>query len=247
MFKILVIGDSCLDIFVYGQCKRICPEAPVPVLLPSKKVKNSGMAGNVFANFKALGGQIVDLCTNSDTIIKTRFVEEKSNQMILRVDEDDYSTDKFDINEYSISDYDAVVVADYDKGFLTSENLVDIGKQAKWSFIDTKKYKNFSYFKYYNFVKMNEVEWEKCEAFGANFTEVVDKLIITRSQKGCTYNNKNYSVDTSIEVRDVSGAGDTWSASFVWTYLHTKDIEQSIIVANQNATKVIQKRGVTTI
>ena len=32
--KVLVIGDSCTDKFVYGECNRICPEAPVPVFNP---------------------------------------------------------------------------------------------------------------------------------------------------------------------------------------------------------------------
>jgi len=29
--KILVIGDSCTDVFIYGDIERVCPEAPVPV------------------------------------------------------------------------------------------------------------------------------------------------------------------------------------------------------------------------
>ena len=37
--KILVIGDSCTDIFIYGECNRICPEAPVPVFNPIKVKK----------------------------------------------------------------------------------------------------------------------------------------------------------------------------------------------------------------
>ena len=35
MSSILVIGDSCTDIFVYGKTDRICPEAPVPVFNPT--------------------------------------------------------------------------------------------------------------------------------------------------------------------------------------------------------------------
>ena len=31
--KILVIGDSCIDIFKYGKVTRIAPEAPVPVIV----------------------------------------------------------------------------------------------------------------------------------------------------------------------------------------------------------------------
>jgi bifunctional ADP-heptose synthase (sugar kinase/adenylyltransferase) len=32
--KILVIGDSCEDIFRYGKVNRLAPEAPVPVINP---------------------------------------------------------------------------------------------------------------------------------------------------------------------------------------------------------------------
>ena len=50
MNKVLIIGDSCLDVFEYGICNRINPEAPVPIFLPYKKIKNSGMAMNVYNN-----------------------------------------------------------------------------------------------------------------------------------------------------------------------------------------------------
>jgi bifunctional ADP-heptose synthase (sugar kinase/adenylyltransferase) len=32
MKKVLVIGDSCTDVFRYGNCDRLCPEAPVQYL-----------------------------------------------------------------------------------------------------------------------------------------------------------------------------------------------------------------------
>jgi len=35
--KILVIGDSCKDVFIYGKANRLCPEAPVPVFIPQRK------------------------------------------------------------------------------------------------------------------------------------------------------------------------------------------------------------------
>ena len=52
--KILVIGDSCTDIFRYGEVDRIAPEAPIPVLKPLKETSNPGMAGNVVTNLKVL-------------------------------------------------------------------------------------------------------------------------------------------------------------------------------------------------
>ena len=53
--KILVIGDSCTDIFRYGKVERIAPEAPIPIIVPEHETSNPGMAGKVVAKLKALG------------------------------------------------------------------------------------------------------------------------------------------------------------------------------------------------
>ena len=50
--KLLVIGDSCTDVFKYGEVNKLSPEAPVPVIKPEKETTNPGMAGNVVANLK---------------------------------------------------------------------------------------------------------------------------------------------------------------------------------------------------
>ena len=112
--KILVIGDSCTDIFIYGSCQRLNPEAPIPIFEPSKTVTNDGMAGNVVRNLKALGVTDVDIITNKEQITKTRYVENKSNQMLLRVDGNDRVANSFDSSKIDFKSYDAVVVADYD-------------------------------------------------------------------------------------------------------------------------------------
>jgi len=245
--KILVIGDSCTDVFIYGRCQRLSPEAPIPVFEPSKTITNDGMAGNVVANLRKLGVEKVELITNHEQITKTRYVEEKSNQMLLRVDSNDKVRNTFDIKKIDFDSYDAVVVADYDKGFLTLSDIDEISKLAKLSFIDTKKVIEHNYFKNYTFVKMNEVEWENCVKHGAIYDEWEDKLIVTMSERGCMYQSKRYSVDNSVEVRDLSGAGDTWMASFAFKYVETNDVSKSIEFANQKATLVVQKRGVSTI
>ena len=45
--RILVVGDSCKDVFVYGKVNRLTPEAPVPVFNPTATKTNDGMARNV--------------------------------------------------------------------------------------------------------------------------------------------------------------------------------------------------------
>lgn len=206
------------------------------------------MAGNVVENLRALGVRKTELITNNEQIIKTRYVETKSNQMLLRVDGNDKVSNTFDYRKVDFDSYDAVIVADYDKGYLTYDNIKEIGENSKISFIDTKKtIGTGDYFKDYTFVKMNEVEWDNCVEKGAVYSEWKDKLIVTMSERGCMYNEKRYPVDNSIEVRDLSGAGDTWMASFVYEYIQSNDMDKSIQLANDNATLVVQKRGVTTI
>jgi D-beta-D-heptose 7-phosphate kinase / D-beta-D-heptose 1-phosphate adenosyltransferase len=55
---VVVIGDVMLDSFVYGEARRISPEAPVPVLRFSNEIKVLGGAGNVVRNISALGGSV---------------------------------------------------------------------------------------------------------------------------------------------------------------------------------------------
>jgi rfaE bifunctional protein kinase chain/domain len=53
--NILVIGDIMLDHYIYGDCSRISPEAPVPVVEVTAESHTLGGAGNVVENLKALG------------------------------------------------------------------------------------------------------------------------------------------------------------------------------------------------
>ena len=71
MSKFLVIGDSCTDVHIYGKCNRLSPEAPVPILNPTKQVSNGGMAKNVMANLIKMGSE-VDIITNPNNIKKNK-------------------------------------------------------------------------------------------------------------------------------------------------------------------------------
>ena len=51
--KVLVVGDVMLDAYIYGEVKRISPEAPIPVVNVTEKSNCLGGAANVALN----GGQ----------------------------------------------------------------------------------------------------------------------------------------------------------------------------------------------
>ena len=241
---VTVIGEYCVDTFIYCESKRLSPEAPVPVLNPIEFVNNKGMAGNVTENVKAMceSCKIVEFYQNTK-ITKTRYVEKKSNHMFIRVDENDYS-EPFNLNiskSNAIKNSDVVIVSDYNKGFLSNQDLIEIGKLSKLSILDSKKTLDDEIIKSFTFVKMNEKEYDNNKHLSTN-----QNIITTLGERGCMYQNKIYETPSPKETIDVSGAGDTFTSAFILKYHETKNIDESIIFANQMASIVVSKRGVAT-
>tara|TARA_Y100000593_G_scaffold29887_1_gene59229 strand:- start:2701 stop:3432 length:732 start_codon:yes stop_codon:yes gene_type:complete len=242
--KVLVIGDSCKDIFVYGKVDRISPEAPVPIFKPLRQTENDGMAMNVKSNLEALGID-VDITTNPNDIKKIRYVDDKSNQMVLRVDEHDYCerVDRYFL-DFEEDYYDAIIISDYCKGFLDEEDIEYLCNY-KNVFIDTKKQLG-GWIKNADFIKINDLEHKKNFEVIPNYPELEDKLIITQGKNGCLYKGKVFPTE-EVPVKDVSGAGDTFLAGLVCEYLKSKDINKAIEFAQECTTIVVQKHGVSTV
>ncbi len=59
--SILVVGDIILDSYIWGNCQRICPEAPVPVVDVDRESQMPGGAANVVSNLGVLGADVL-LC-----------------------------------------------------------------------------------------------------------------------------------------------------------------------------------------
>jgi len=242
--KILVIGDSCIDIFRYGEVNRLAPEAPVPIIKPNKEISNPGMAGNVVANLRALGAE-VDFITNKTEIRKIRYVCSKYNHLLLRVDEND-SCERFNIVPFKTKVFDVVIISDYCKGFLTEEDIKIISNSFECpTFLDTKKVLG-NWANNINFIKINYQEYERSKEVLKNNHILKNKTIITRGKYGCNYQNKNYPTQ-EVSVKDVSGAGDTFLSGLVVEYARSKDIDKAIKFAQECTTIVVQKSGVSTI
>ena len=138
--KVLLIGDSCEDRYFYGDVKRLNPEAPVPILEYKRGVTSKGMVWNVRENLRSFGVEVYT-STHPEEIIKTRYIDEKSNQQIMRYDEEPKIKPlSFDYPKEWHSEYDALVISDYDKGFLTTERIFELSSRFVGPvFIDSKK------------------------------------------------------------------------------------------------------------
>lgn len=243
--KIIVIGEHCTDEFIYGKCTRLNPEAPTPVFIESKRVSSQGMAGNVAENLSSLGGIEITRSHQRNPIIKTRYVDEASNYILLRVDSEK-GVDRIELDDLlieQIKDADLVVVSDYHKGFLYPEDLRIISDLSKASVIDTKKPIRFDWSEHFDLIKMNNKEWDNPEHDPHAKMVMAPKTIVTHGKDGAIWNGKSYK-GIEVEVMDVAGAGDSFLAGFAHKWLRTNDIESSIEFANEVAAYVVKRRGV---
>jgi D-beta-D-heptose 7-phosphate kinase/D-beta-D-heptose 1-phosphate adenosyltransferase len=243
MKKILVIGEFGIDRFVYGNIERLNPEAPTPILVPTEIKENWGMAGNVHKNLESLKKFKLEFISNYEPAIKTRYVDLKSNYILLRTDQNDNIERISKIDKDYISSFDAVVVSDYNKGFLLQDDLAEIFSYAKLSFMDTKKSLD-TWCMGCDWIKINEHESKNPSHNRSTVECISEKLIITLGGKGASHNGKIYPTEKT-DVIDVVGAGDTFMSAFVYAMLENKKIDTSINFANECASKAVKKKGVT--
>lgn len=153
--KILVIGDVITDSYLWCECSRISPEAPVLIAKTLKKEKKLGGAANVYANLKALGADVSVLSVVGDdesgfflqqnlqgtiliqkgrkTSLKSRIIS--NSQQVLRLDEEDSEDIGLEnelLNEFEkiAHHFQALVLSDYGKGVLTARICQSIIRKA---------------------------------------------------------------------------------------------------------------------
>lgn len=232
-YKILLIGDDCEDVYQYGTVDRISPEAPVPVFKFSHEERKPGMAGNVAANLEALGCNVNYL--HGETSVKTRLIDTRSKQHIIRIDNDAECTPiTFETEIPSI--YDVIVVSDYGKGTISYELIEELIDTKIPVFVDTKK-TDLERMQG-AWVKINELEYSRV-------TSECTGLVVTLGSRGAKIPHHELEFPAAnVEVSDVTGAGDTFLSAMVVKWLETRDISKAVPYAIKAATVTVQKFGV---
>ena len=139
----------------------------------------------------------------------------------------------FDFPKEWNNEYDALVISDYDKGFLTTERIFELSSRFVGPvFIDSKK----TLLPEDAYIKINELEYERMSHYN------YENLIVTRGGKGAEYQGKLYPAE-KVNVFDVVGAGDTFLAALTYGYLKYGRIDRAIPLANKAASIAVSHTG----
>jgi len=215
-FKVLLVGDSCEEEYIYGKSEKINSEAPIPSIKFSKLETKAGMAANVCLNLQAFGIDITFL-TNSEKIVKTRFIEEKNYHQVLIVDNDEKI--KPLLLPISTSNFDAVVIYDRNKGYVTESKIYEIMDQATCPvFIDSRK--------------ENLPNKSNCYIITDESREDIENLIISLGAGGCIFKNTLYPLE-EVKVYNNVGSDNVFLSTLVYGYLKYNNMSKALLLANK--------------
>lgn len=262
--KILLIGESALDVFVYGPVHRLSPEAPVPIQSYSRSESNPGMAGNVKANLESLSPNVqIDFFHQKKGIFKIRHIDEISGHQLLRVDDGDdsfepeFSTQIIEGMAKNKDGYSACVISDYGKGLISEtliETIVEIMHQiGAVVYLDTKKVLG-QWSMNVDFVKINQKEYNFQLTRGVTEPwKWCRNLIVTRGRDGAIsydkYGNTKDVVENTevLPIANVSGCGDTYLAAFVVNHIENRNVKAAMVYANKASRFAASKPGVVAV
>jgi D-beta-D-heptose 7-phosphate kinase/D-beta-D-heptose 1-phosphate adenosyltransferase len=238
--KVLVLGEKCTDTLWYCNVSRISPEAPVPVADLVWKSVSDGMAGNVNNNLKALGIETTFIHNlPSEHIDKHRYVDERSGQQLLRVDNTHPNISALDVTAIQdINDYSVIVISDYNKGFITYDVVTQLRSLFNGPILIDSKKEDLAVFEGC-IVKINESEYNKARSTPRS-------TVVTLGSKGAMYDGKVYPSE-QVTMFDVCGAGDTFLAGMTYKLLQGEPIGPCIEFANKCASIAVQHRGTYTL
>ena len=299
--KVLVLGDLMWDEYYWGNCDRVSPEAPVPIVQVHKVDRVPGGATNVLRNLTSLkvsagimgivgsdqnglemqrelrrwNLRLTQVWESKDrpTTVKTRVIARK--QQIIRLDHEETKPIKkimqsrvLEVFAQEVNKFDALIISDYDKGFLTEDllaNVIKIAKDRKIYIAVDPQVRYFHLYRGVNLITPNEQEASDAmkmplpqndqflERLGDTLKEQIEAetILITRSEKGMALftdkKNPIYVPTAAKDVYDVTGAGDTVVSVFTATILAGADPLQATILANLAGGIVVAKFGVSTV
>ncbi len=212
------------------------------------------------------------IVTNKDysSPIKKRIVQ--NDHQFCRLDDESYSklkkTDEIQIIKFikkNINKFQSLIISDYLKGFLTPDLIKKVIKifrdNDKKVFTDPKN-KNISVYRGSNYICPNQSEfndffdYEKLKIDKKSIIKLIkktksDAFIVTKGSHGITILSKDKKIiniqQESVNVYDVTGAGDTFIGFFSYLTSNNIDIVTSLRISSYACIRIVQKKHTATL
>lgn len=291
--RVLVVGDVMLDRYYMGDTQRISPEAPVPIVKINRIEDKAGGAANVARNIAHLDAKVgllgligedaagdtlsrilahdgihAVLLRQSDmpTIAKMRVISR--HQQVVRLDMEErfseaHSSALGDQLERMLSDYDVLLISDYDKGSLSCvARMIDMARtQGKKVLVDPKQL-DLKVYCGADIITPNLAEFRAAggqthsdQAMVDSAREILGRcgigaMLLTRSEHGMSLITPTMHQHVAAqvqEVSDVTGAGDTVIATLAVMLGAGMELHEAVQLANLAAGIVVGKLGAATV
>lgn len=267
---ILVTGDAMIDRYWFGTVTRVSPEAPVAVLPHERDEDRQGGAANVAANVRALSGEHPhELFSesfyspwDSDRVIKLRLVAR--TQQLMRVD---FDRPQEPVNLKDLADLAALcriaVISDYAKGSIPDpQAAIAACRSAGAQVLVDPKGADASVYAGAFVIKPNHHEmqalvgrWDNEADLEARAHELcvtygIGAVLMTRGDKGMSLfhgGTAAHIAGRSLELCDVSGAGDTAIAALAVALDEGRPLEEAAVFANAAAGVAVTKFGTAVV
>lgn len=251
--KVLVVGDAIIDHYKFGEVKRLCPEAPVPVFTTIVEQERPGGAANVSAQVEALNVEVMLWAAERwKQSVKTRFMA--GQHMIMRHDHDATMLDGPTPADYANlrhalqHDPNVIVISDYAKGWVTPQAIQMCLATDAYVLVDPKGLAWATKYPGAYLLTPNEQE-ARTLAFSAPTEQDFNNVLFKKGAQGMELVLKG---GTSIEipasakhVYDVTGAGDTVIATIAAGLAVGADLESACRLAAVAAGYVVGEVGTT--
>ena len=205
--------------------------------------------------------------TSRPTTVKSRIIS-KDHQLV-RMDREISEDFSKELNHQiskclsdTISDFDAIILQDYNKGLLNHQSIplfIEMASNHDIPVYVDPKHTNFDLYTEVRLFKPNISEFHNFlpdstdfenDAFSFSRQIKSDILMITKGADGASlfYKDEHYSIPTKAQnVHDVSGAGDTVISSFCLSDVCGASPDESAFLSNFAAGRVCEEVGVVPV
>ena len=202
--------------------------------------------------------------------IKKRIVQ--NDHQFCRLDDESYSRlkkkDEIQIVNFikkNINRFKSLIVSDYSKGFLTPhllEKVIKIFRDNNKKIFTDPKNKDISIYKGSSYICPNQSEfndffdYEKLKINKKSIIKLIKKIksdafIVTKGSEGITILSKDKKTidipQESVNVYDVTGAGDTFIAFFSYLMSNNIDAVNSLRISSYACIEIVQKKHTATL